>query len=930
LQFTSPAVGRGRNIAKGKTAVPSFPSRFFGGGLPGRGESGSIRLARGGRGADFPIPCTRTLQPRTRILGKHKSKSGLQRLHALTPLFGIALFAFALWLLHRELRNYHYADLARELRNLPRSRLLLAVVLTLVSYAVMTLYDALGVQYVRRKLSYVRIAMASLVGYGISMTLGFPLLTGAPLRYRMYTRWGLTPGEIARIIGFYSTTFWLGVLAVGGLSFALDPPHLPPDFPVDPAWLRPLGWLMIVALVAYLVLAALGTRIAIRGVRIALSSVRMAVAQVVSSSLDWVLAAWVMYALLPPDAPTFTSFFGIFLAGQILGHASHVPGGLGVFESVLLYFLTPRIPAPQVVGALLAYRAVYYLLPLGLAVLTLAGHELRRLQTRVAGGPEPMAGWFSAQAPQVLAIATFVGGAILLFSVATPVDADRLDAFRRFVPLAVAEPAHLLAAGVGVMLLLLARGVQMRLAAAWRLAVAMLAAGMVFALLKGLDWEEAAALAAMLVAMRVSRRRFHRRVGVLEEPFTPGWLVAAGVILIGTVWVGFFAYKHVQYDAGLWTTFAYDADAPRFMRALVAMSIVLVAFAVAHLARSPHARPQLPSAGELAAAKAILARSPRADANLALLGDKPLMFNPARTAFLMFGVTGRSWVALGDPVGPAEEHEELAWRFREEADRRGAAPVFYETAEETRPLYTDMGLALINLGEEAVVPLAGFSLEGEERRHPRRAWKQAHRHGVTFELVPAEGVAAILPELREVSDAWLARRRAREMGFAMGRFDPAYLSNFPHAVARMAGKVIAFATVWQAAEGTELAVDLVRWSRAAPPGIMEFLLVELMLWGRANGWRELSLGMAPLAGLTPDLSPRARAMGALVYRHAEHFRDLHGLRRYKERFGAEWRPRYLAIPAGPALPRILVSIADLIAGNEVRKYESTKVRAEVG
>ncbi|HSU15912.1 bifunctional lysylphosphatidylglycerol flippase/synthetase MprF [Longimicrobium sp.] len=875
----------------------------------------------------FPSPRTGPFT-RDANLGKHKRKSGLQRLHALTPLFGIALFAFALWLLHRELRNYHYADLKRELRNLPHSRLLLAVALTLVSYAVMTLYDALGVRYVRRKLSYLRIAMASLVGYGISMTLGFPLLTGAPLRYRMYSRWGLTPGEIARIIGFYSTTFWLGVLSVGGLSFALDPPKLPPDFPVDPAWLRPLGWLMIVVLAAYLVLSALGTRIAIRGVRIELPSFWMAVAQVVSSSLDWVLAAWVMYALLPPNAPSFTSFFGIFLAGQILGHASHVPGGLGVFESVLLYFLTQRIPAPQVVGALLAYRAVYYLLPLGLAVLTLAGHELRRLKTRVAG-PEPMAGWFSAQAPQVLAIATFVGGAILLFSVATPLDQDRLGTFRRVVPLVVSEPAHLLTAVVGVMLLLLARGVQMRLAAAWRLAVGMMAAGILFTLLKGLDWEEAAALAAMLIAMLVSRRRFHRRVPVLQEPFTPGWLVAAGVILIAAVWVGFFAYKHVEYNAGLWTTFGWEADAPRFMRALVAMSAVLVAFGVAHLARSPHAEPKPPAEDELAAARAIVALSPRADANLALLGDKPLMFNPARTAFLMFGVTGRSWVALGDPVGPAEEHEELVWRFREEADRRGAAPVFYETAAETRPLYADMGLALIKLGEEAVVELPGFSLEGDERRHPRRAWRQAHRHGVSFELVPAEGVAALVPELKAVSDEWLARRKAREMGFAMGRFDPAYLANFPHAVARLGGKVIAFATVWPAAEGTELAVDLVRWSRAAPPGIMEFLLVELMLWGRANGWRELSLGMAPLAGLAaPDVSPRA---GALVFRHGEHFRDLHGLRRYKERFGAEWRPRYLAAPGGPELPRILAGIADLIAGNgrEVRKYGSTKVRAGV-
>lgn len=797
----------------------------------------------------------------------------------------------------------------RELRAISRAKLLFAVAMTLVSYAVMTLYDALGVRYVRRKLSYGRIAMASLVGYGISMTLGFPLLTGAPLRYRMYSRWGLTAGEIARIIGFYSTTFWLGVLAVGGFSFLFDPPKLPPDFPVDPVWLRPLGALLIVALAAYLVLAGLGTRIAIRGYRIELPSLRMAVAQVLSSSLDWVLAAAVLFVLLPPNAPSFAAFFGVFLAGQILGHASHVPGGLGVFESVTLYFLRDRIPAPQVVGALLAWRAIYYLLPLGLAVLTLAGHELRRLYTRVAG-PEPMAGWFSATAPQLLAMTTFIAGAILLVSGATPVDADRLDALHAYVPLAVSEPAHLFASMAGVMLLLLARGVQMRLERAWRFAALLLTAGVLLSLLKGADWEEAAALTVLLVPHLASRRRFYRRASVLDEPFTAGWLVAMGVVLTATVWIGFFAYKRVDYTPELWWTFAPGADAARFLRALLGMGLVLAAFMALHLLlRRGHPPPRLPTAAELERARQVVAASPRADARLALVGDKPLMFNPAGTAFVMYGVTPRSWVALGDIVGPLEERDELAWRFREEAERRDAIPVFYGVGYDSLQIYADMGLTILKVGEEAVVPLHAFSLEDEERRALRRSCREVRRHGVTFELVAPDEVGALIPELREVSDAWLARKHAGERGFSTGRFDPAYLAQLPHAVARREGRVIAFATVWVSGDGGEMAVDLVRWSPHAPPSVMEFLFVELIRWGREHGVRELNLGMAPL----PDLQKRDAA--ALLFRHGEHFRDLHGLRRYKEKFGGEWRTRYLVAPGGLALPRILESVAELIGGD---------------
>ncbi|HEX6749458.1 MAG TPA: bifunctional lysylphosphatidylglycerol flippase/synthetase MprF [Longimicrobium sp.] len=828
----------------------------------------------------------------------------------MTPLFGIALFAFALWLLHRELRNYHYADLARELRNIPRARLFWGVALTLVSYAVMTLYDALGVRYVRRRLSYGRIAMASLVGYGISMTLGFPLLTGAPLRYRMYSRWGLSAGEIARIIGFYSTTFWLGVLSVGGLSFLLDPPRLPPDFPVDHAWLRPIGALLLVALVAYLALSALGARITVRGYRIELPSLWMAIAQVLSSSLDWVLAAAVLYVLLPSSAPSFPAFFGIFLAGQILGHASHVPGGLGVFESVMLFFLTPRVPAPVVVGALLAWRAIYYLLPLALAVVTLAGHELRRLHTRMRG-PEPMAASFSAMAPQLLAVTTFFGGTILLFSGATPIERSRLGALHAVIPLPVSELAHLLASVAGVMLLLLARGVQMRLHRAWRWAALLLAAGILLSLAKGLDYEEAGVLTALLVPHLASRSRFHRRAPVLDEPFTAAWLAAIGVVLTATAWLGFFAYKHVRYGAELWLRFAPDADASRFLRSCAAIAVVLAAFFAAHLLlRRRHAPPHLPTGDELARARAVIAASPRAEAHLALLGDKPLIFSPSQRSFVMYGTTARSWVALGDPVGPPEEREELAWRFREEADRRAASPVFYQVDPECLPIYTDMGLTVMKVGEEAVVKLDEFTLEGDERRALRRTWKSVRRHGVTFELVPAEDVPALLPELRAVSDEWLARKRTREKGFSMGRFDPAYLAHFPHAVARLHGRVIAFATVWLAAEGTEMTVDLVRWSRLAPPSVMEFLFVELMRWGCERGWREFNLGMAPLPGL------QKRELAAVLFRHGEHFRDLHGLRRYKEKFGAEWRLKYLAAPGGLALPRILADVAELIAGND--------------
>ncbi|MFL5539088.1 MAG: bifunctional lysylphosphatidylglycerol flippase/synthetase MprF [Longimicrobiaceae bacterium] len=843
-------------------------------------------------------------------------KLDLRWVHRVTPLLGVALFAFALWLLHRQLRNYHYADLVRVVRNLPHGRLWLAVALTAISYAVLTLYDALGVHYVRRRLSYGRIAMASLVGYGVSMALGFPLLTGAPLRYRMYSRWGLSAGEIARIIAFYSTTFWLGSLAVGGVALLVDPPPLPPQLGIDPAWVRPIGGLLLGLVGAYLVLAALGTRMTVRGFRLEMPSFPIAVAQVLSSALDWVAAAAVLYVLLPAGSVSFGAFFTIFVVGQSAGHTSHVPGGVGVIDSIVLLFLSPTIATPDVLAALFAWRAIYYLLPLLGAVVTLAVHELRRVRARVEV-PEPLAEWFATLGPQVLAMTSFVAGMILLISGATPGEPERLAWLHRHLPLGVTELAHLLGSMVGVALLLAARGLQMRLAAGWRASVLLLAAGIACSLLKGLDWEEAAMLAVALAAVLPSRRRFHRRARLREEPFTPGWVVAIGVVVTGAVWIGLFAYKqqHVSYDAGLWTTFAPYADAPRFLRASAGVLAVLAGFTAAHLLHPGLPEPTRPTAAELAEARRIIALQPRADANAALLGDKALLFNPQRTAFVMYGTLRRGWVALGDPVGPPGEREELAWRFREEADRHGAWTAFHLADRGALAIYREMGLTGLTLGEEAVVALDAFSLEDAPRRRLRHAWSGLRSRGVTAEVVPPEAVPALLPELKRVSDAWLARRGGREKGFSTGRFDPAYLANFPHAVVRVEGRVVAFATVWPAAPGTELAVDLVRYTREAPPNVVDFLFVELILWGKAQGWRTLNLGLAPL----PDASggeptPVWRRMGALVFRHGEHFASFQRLRRYKEKFGAEWCLRYLAAPANPPLPRVVASIAGLITG----------------
>jgi phosphatidylglycerol lysyltransferase len=482
----------------------------------------------------------------------------------------------------------------------------------------------------------------------------------------------------------------------------------------------------------------------------------------------------------------------------------------------------------------------------------------------------------------------------------------------------VLEFSHFLGSLAGVALLLLAVGLQRRLDAAYHLTVAMLATGIAVSLLKGLDYEEALLLGLMLVALLPCRSHFYRRAALTAERLSPEWIAAIGIVLAGVIWLGFFSYKHVEYDHSLWWEFTLRGNAPRFLRATVGVVALTLGVAVARLLRTAPHRPAPPTPGELDRAMAVAARSESTYAYLALLGDKQLLFPEPPSddpAFLMYAVSGKSWVALGDPVGPEEAREELAWRFLERVDRYGGCPVFYQVGEEGLHLYVDLGLSLVKLGEEARVPLADFSLQGSARKKLRYAIRRVEELGGRFEVVPAAGVAALLPELRRISDAWLAHRSTREKSFSLGSFDAGYLERLPVALVRMPDGIAAFANLWLGASGTELSIDLMRHTEAAPPGVMDYLLIQTMLWGRTEGYRWFNLGMAPLSGLAGRaVGPLWNRLGTLLFRHGEPLYHFQGLRQYKDKFDPVWEARYLACPGGLALPRVLTEIAALISG----------------
>ena len=206
------------------------------------------------------------------------------------------------------------------------------------------------------------------------------------------------------------------------------------------------------------------------------------------------------------------------------------------------------------------------------------------------------------------------------------------------------------------------------------------------------------------------------------------------------------------------------------LRASLTVVVLGTAYVLLNLLRPARPEPAVAGPEELERARPIIAGNDQTLANAALTGDNRLLFSDAGDSFLMYQTTRRSWVALGDPVGAVQGAEELVWRLREMSDRHGADTVFYQVCGERLALYVDLGLAALKIGEEARVPLAEFSLEGAARADLRQSHRRAQRDGVSFEVVPAERVAGLLPLLQPISAAWLAAKSTAEKGFSVGAF----------------------------------------------------------------------------------------------------------------------------------------------------------------
>ena len=838
---------------------------------------------------------------------------------AVLPFAWLVVLVVAVRALQHEWGGFHIDVLGKALRRIGMWHVGLALLLTAMSLLCNASLDLVALRWLRRDLPLGKVLGTALIAGSFSMNGGGTILGGGSIRLRFYGQYGLEGTEIAKLTGYLLIAGWLGHALLAGILLVCAPPELPW---LTPATGRGVGVLLLVSCGALVVLSVTG----FRGKKIPyLPPLRLLGVTIVVSALDWLFAGLALRAFLPEAIPT-TGFLAVTAVGQALGAASHVPGGVGVMELSISKLAAGMMSRPMLAGALLAYRLTYYLIPFVIAVAAVAAREIwcKRHWAKITVDGTAKA--WSAIAPRLAGMSALAGGFVLMLSANTPIDASRRILLEDLIPLPFVEASHFLSSIAGTIMIVVASGLLRRVHAAWWIAVLMATGGAIFSLVKGFDWEEALILGVFLGSLLPFRAKFHRHAGIWTRRFTVQWWGLILSIMGLTFWFGFYAQKHIGYESDLWWQYSFENDASRLLRGIAGSALILLFVALMQWLRPAPPRTLTPPP-DFDKIAAMVATNARCSSALALVGDKRFLFNFDQSAFLMYGDQGRTRAALADPVGDEEKFEGLYWRFAEQAQDEGMRVAFYQVPAAMVPTCVEMGMRVFKLGEEAMVRLDTFDLATPELKKFRKVTNRLERENWRFEIWQAPEVASRIAELRAISDAWLAHHRAREKGFSLGRFDEDYLCRLPVAVLSVNDRPTAFGNIWPGNGKDELSTDLMRHLPDAPNGVMDCLFVQLMLWGRQQGYKWFDLGMAPLSGLAArQFAPLWNRIGGLIYDRGEAFYNFNGLRAWKEKFQPIWQPRYLAIQKAWDLPAVILDITSLIGKPSLRARKQAVAR----
>lgn len=847
------------------------------------------------------------------------SSRSLVRKHAAVVLT-LILFVAGSYALYRLLAPLSMIHVLASLRATPVHVYIGAIAATVTGYLALVGYDWSALQYIGKRLPLRTVALGGFLGYAFGNTIGLSAISGGAVRYRIYSALGLDAFDVAAISSFAAIAYGIGTTLIGMCALIAYPDSLHGFSHLAPATLRLWSIVGLVTIVGLLIAAALrGGALTLGRFSLKAPSVIDLGRQMVFTFTEILMGSLVLYIYLPGDSVPYANLLVVYAIATMVGVASHVPGGVGVFESVVISALPDTVALDDAVTALLLFRLTYFLLPFVAALASLSLVEVWAAGKRRSPsfrGLAPVLEASRAIVPTATGFLALASGLFMMFAGLLPHPSATADELETILPLAMIEGGALVSSILGAFLVILSMALFRRSRQAYWILFCLLAVGVLTAGFKTQDLDRVLLISLFLVILVPYRVEFNRTAHIAQGLFSVQWvgMVLATFAALGLTWL--LVHENSAASDWSWWQIFDNPAALTAGRAGIAAAVVLSLALLASALKTGRIRMVEPDPTALGEAQAIIERYGSGGDMLALTGDKMLMFDASSDAVLSYAVKGASWIALGAPVGGALSRRDLAWAFHDAARAAGARPVFYEAPLAFAETSAELGLTLHKMGEEAVVPLDGFTLDGSSRKKLRTTFNRALRDGLSLDMLVPPHSATDIARLKAISDEWLSGHAAREKRFSVGRFDPGWLGRCRIAVVRHEGEIVAFINLMEAEASGSVAVDLMRQVTDSPANTMEFLFTSLMLRLKEDGFHELSLGMVPFAGVGgARRSDLWSHFGALIYLHGDKFYNFDGLRRFKAKFDPEWRPRYLCCRT--VLPPVapLADAARLIAGS---------------
>ncbi|MBS3028447.1 MAG: bifunctional lysylphosphatidylglycerol flippase/synthetase MprF [Dolichospermum sp. DET50] len=534
---------------------------------------------------------------------------------------------------------------------------------------------------------------------------------------------------------------------------------------------------------------------------------------------------------------------------------------------------------------------------------------------------------------------TALVGIVNLLSAVTPSLPARNHWLKQFLPFEIRQNGHIFAALTGFILLTLATNLLRRKKAAWLLTIGLLIISIISHLLKGWDYEESILCGILLCQLVFMRHVFTAKSD--RPSIARGVRVLIGAVIFTLAYgtIGFYLLDHkFSHDFNLLTAILqtlamfFTEDnwglepktrfAIFFINSIYIIAASTISFALLMLLQPVFLRYPATLKDHQKAQEIVEQYGHSSLAAFTLLSDKNYYFSPSGQSIIAYVPKGRGAIALGDPIGPVTDREETIIGFQQFCLLNDWYPAFYQTLPDNIELYTSLGFKVIKIGEEAIIDLKTFTLQGKAGKNFRPSIHRLTKLGYQIQFYQPPISNDLLHKLKPVSDEWLKMLRSSEKRFSLGWFDEAYLRKYQIVVVyNSQGKIVAFANIVPGFGINEVTIDLMRYRPSIENGTMDFLFVSILQYFQNQGCEGFNFGLSALAGVgkTPESRRLERVLNYL-YQHLNKFYNFKGLHAYKDKFRPRWESRYLVYPSLTALPDVVVALIRADSGDRLLDY----------